>query len=136
MRTSLRALALGALLAAQGARAGDDPWTCPDVPALPARLAPCSESVQRMDVRTLVFPSDPKLHLLDWQLRISGIDPKDIGRTLDAYNRRSELATVRRDGVAIAPYLLRDFLDMPPDQLLQVRVGSWNARLVFQVTWR
>ena len=129
-------MALVGLLAPAAVRAEDPPRPCPDRPALPARLAPCADAMRELDVHALMFPPDRGVHLLDWQLRISGIDPKDVGRTLQAYNQRSELATVRSDGVAIAPYLLRDAFHMPPDQLLQLRVGSWNARLVFQLTWR
>jgi hypothetical protein len=130
------ALALAGLLAAPLAWGQEGGGRCPDVPGLPARLAPCAEEAKQLDLQAIVFAPRPRVRLLAYRLRLSGVDPEDVRRTLEAYNQQSELATVRRDGVAIAPYLLRDLLRMPPDQLLQVRVGSWNARLVFQFTWR
>ena len=122
----LAALA-GALLAAPGAAIpeGDPPG-----------LDPTSASVERLDLDALIFPRDPPVRLLKAQLRISGIDPEDVRRTLEAYNRRSELAQFTPDGLAVAPYLLQRALDLGPDQLLQFRWSGRSGKLVFQFTWR
>ncbi len=137
-------VAVAALAVARpgGAQDGAPARPAPAGPAasLPARpapaLEPSTESVQRLDAAALVFPRGRPLRLATGQLRLSGIDPEDVRRTLQAWNQRSELLTVRGDGVALAPYLLRNAFDMGPDKLLQVRLGSTNARLVLQLEWR
>ena len=122
----LAALA-GALLAAPGAAIPEgDPPGLDHVPA----------TVERLELATLIFPRDPPVRLLRAQLRISGIDPEDVRRTLEAYNRRSELAQFTPDGLAVAPYLLQRALDLGPDQLLQFRWSGRSGKLVFQFTWR
>jgi hypothetical protein len=138
---ALAFLALAALAAARPGGAQDgataQPATAAPAPARPSpTLQPSTESVQRLDAAALVFPRKPPLRLATGQLRLSGIDPEDVRRTLQAWNQRSELLTFRGDSVAIAPYLLRNAFDMGPDKLLQVRVGSTNARLVLQLEWR
>jgi hypothetical protein len=122
----LAALA-GALLAAPGAALPeDDP---PGLDHLPA-------TVEQLELTTLLFPRDPPVRLLRAQLRISGIDPEDVRKTLEAYNRRSEVAQFTPDGLAIAPYVLQRALQLGPDQVLQFRWSGRAGKLVFQFTWR
>ncbi len=103
---------------------------------VPAALALPPEAEQRIELGALVFPQHPPIRLLHARLRISGIDPDDVRRTFDAWNRRFELAQWTPDGVAIAPHVLARALDLSPDQLLQLRVTGQAARLVFRLTWR
>jgi hypothetical protein len=122
----LAALA-GALLAAPGAALPDD--DPPGLDHLPA-------TVEQLELTTLLFPRDPPVRLLRAQLRISGIDPEDVRTTVEAYNRRSEVAQFTPDGLAIAPYVLQRALQLGPDQVLQFRWSGRAGKLVFQFTWR
>ena len=67
-----------ALLLAPGAPLPDDEPPCLDL---------CADTPARVELQTLIFPRDPPVRLLRAQLRISGIDPEDVRRTLEAYNR-------------------------------------------------
>jgi hypothetical protein len=117
----------GALLAAPGTAAPEDE---------PAILGHTIAAVEQLELESLVFPSHPPVRLLRAQLRISGIDTEDIRLTLEAYNRRSELAQFTPDGLAVAPYLLQRALDLGPDLLLQFRWSGQAGKLVFRFTWR
>jgi hypothetical protein len=121
------ALAAAALLGAPGVARAQEPADKLGVPAATA---------DRVEFSALVFRKDSKPRLLVTNLTISGIDPRDVQRTLQAYNRRSEIANVSGDSVAIGPYVLQRALQMPPEQLLQLRVSSQSAKLVFRMTWR
>jgi hypothetical protein len=88
------------------------------------------------DLHNLLFHGGAAPRLLTSELRVSGIDARDVQRTLQEYNRRSELAQISRDNLVLAPYLLQRAFDMENDQLLNVRLSARQARLVFQVTWR
>jgi len=57
-------------------------------------------------------------------------------RTLDAYNRRSQLVQFTRDSLVVAPFVLQRAFEMEENQLLQVRLSARTARLVFEFTWR
>jgi hypothetical protein len=116
-----------ALLLAPGAAFPDDEPPCLDL---------CADSPARVELQTLIFPRDPPVRLLRAQLRISGIDPEDVRRTLEAYNQRSELAQFTPDGMAVAPYLLQRALHLSPDLLLQFRFSGQAGKLVFRFTWR
>jgi hypothetical protein len=122
----LAALA-GALLAAPGAAIPEDD---------PAGLDHLPATVEQLELTTLLFPRDPPVRLLRAQLRISGIDPEDVRKTLEAYNRRSEVAQFTPDGLAIAPYVLQRALQLGPDQVLQFRWSGRAGKLVFRMTWR
>jgi hypothetical protein len=100
------------------------------------RLALPTATASRHELYTLIFPKERAPRLFGGRLRISGIDPEDVGRTLEAYNRRSELAQFSRDSLVLAPYVLQRALDMDRDQLLQLKLSAYTARLVFQFTWR
>ncbi len=117
----------GALLAAAGPAAPDDE---------PTGLEHAVATEERIELEALIFPPDPPVRLLRAQLRISGIDPEDVRRTLEEYNRRSELAQFTPDGLAVAPYLLQRALDLSPDLLLQFRWSGQAGKLVFRFTWR
>jgi len=99
-------------------------------------LAVSDSTTDRLELFTLLFSGERAPRLFAGQLRISGIDPQDVRRTLEAYNRRSELAQFSRESLVIAPYVLQRALDMDRDQSLQVRLSARTARLVFQFTWR
>ena len=116
-----------ALLLAPGAPLPDDEPPCLDL---------CADTPARVELQTLIFPRDPPVRLLRTQLRISGIDPEDVRRTLEAYNQRSELAQFTPDGLAVAPYLLQRALHLSPDLLLQFRWSGQAGKLVFRFTWR
>ncbi len=116
-----------ALLLAPGAAVPDDEPACLDL---------CADTPARVELQTLIFPRDPPVRLLRAQLRISGIDPEDVRRTLEDYNRRSELAQFTPDGLAVAPYLLQRALHLNPDLMLQFRWSGMAGKLVFQFTWR
>ena len=116
-----------ALLLAPGATLPDDEPTGLDLGA---------DAPARVELQTLIFPRDPPVRLLRTQLRISGIDPEDVRRTLEAYNQRSELAQFTPDGLAVAPYLLQRALHLSPDLLLQFRWSGQAGKLVFRFTWR
>ena len=117
----------GALLGAAGSAVPDDE---------PPSLGPTPDAVERVELSSLIFPREPPVRLLRAQLRISGIDPEDVRRTLEAYNRSSELAQFTPDGLAVAPYLLQRALDLSPDLLLQFRWSGQAGKLVFRFTWR
>jgi hypothetical protein len=102
----------------------------------PPGLALSPETPARTEFQTLIFPRDPPVRLLRAQLRISGIDPEDVRRTLEAYNSRSEIAQLTPDGLAVAPYLLQRALKLNPDLLLQFRWSGQAGKLVFRFTWR
>ena len=121
------ALVAGALLAAPGVAAADGESSC---------LTLCSDTPERIELQTLIFPRQPSVRLLHWRLRVSGIDAEDVRRTLEEYNRRSELAQFTPDGLAVAPYLLQRALDLSPDLLLQFRWSGQAGKLVFRFTWR
>lgn len=121
------ALVAGALFAAPGVAAADGEPPC---------LTLCSDTPERIELQTLIFPRQPAVRLLHWRLRVSGIDPEDVRRTLEEYNRRSELAQFTPDGLAVAPYLLQRALDLSPDLLLQFRWSGQAGKLVFRFTWR
>ena len=121
------AVLAGALLAAPGSAAADGD---------PPPLTLGADTSDRLDLIALIFPRDPPVRLLRTRLRISGIDPEDIRHTLEAYNRRSELAQFTPDGLAVAPYLLQRALDLGPDLLLQFRWSGQAGKLVFRFTWR
>ena len=81
----------------------------------------------------LLFAPERGPRLLQERLRISGIDPADVSRTLEAYNRRSEIAQFTPDGLAIAPQLLNRALSLEPNQLLQFR---WSGQAGhYQTRW-
>ncbi len=98
--------------------------------------SPPESTRDRVDLHTLLFHGGAAPRLLTSELRVSGIDARDVQRTLQEYNRRSELAQISRDNLVLAPYLLQRAFDMENDQLLNVRLSARQARLVFQVTWR
>jgi multidrug efflux pump subunit AcrB len=85
---------------------------------------------------SLLFAPERGPRLLQERLRISGIDPADVARTLEAYNRRSEIAQFTPDGLAVAPQLLNRALSLQPNQLLQFRWSGQAGKLVFRFTWR
>jgi hypothetical protein len=120
------ALAAALLLAPGAALPADEPHC----------LHLCADTSAQVELQALIFPRDPPVRLLRAQLRISGIDPEDVRRTLEAYNRRSELAQFTPDGLAVAPYLLQRALHLDPDLLLQFRWSGRAGKLVFQFTWR
>jgi len=117
----------GALLAAPGLAPADG-----ESPS----LALSSDTPDRIELEALIFPRNPPVRLLHWRLRVSGIDAEDVRRTLEEYNRRSELAQFTPDGLAVAPYLLQRALDLSPDLLLQFRWSGQAGKLVFRFTWR
>ncbi len=117
-------VALGALLLAVPAGAGDE-WLDPG-PAVQARLV----------LEERAIPTRPGVRLLRERLRISGIEPDDVARTLEAYNRRSEILQFTPEGVALAPHILDRALSLDPGQLLQFRFSGQAAKLVFRMTWR
>jgi len=121
------AAALVALLAAPPAAGGAEP--------LPP-LEPSATLHQRVERESLLFPPARGPRLLQERLRISGIDPADVARTLEAYNRRSEIAQFTPDGLAVAPQVLNRALSLQPDQLLQFRWSGQAGKLVFRFTWR
>jgi hypothetical protein len=127
MRGRWLGLASAALLAAQAVAQGHEE---------PGRLSLAENTTDRADLHTLLFHGGGAPRLLTSELRVSGIDARDVQRTLQEYNRRSELAQISRDNLILAPYLLQRALDMEPDQLLNLRLSARQARLVFQVTWR
>ena len=98
-------------------------------------LALPDSTTDRVELFTLLFPGERAPRLFGGTLRISGIDPQDVRRTLEAYNRRSELVQFSRGSLVIAPYVLQRALAMDRDQLLQFRLSARTARLVFQFTW-
>lgn len=117
-------LAMGAT-GVQAAADGDDP-----VP-----LAAPAETAARIDLAALLFPREPP-RLLRAQLRISGIDPEDVRRTLEALNARSEIGQFTPEGFSPAPHVLERMLDLRPDQVLQFRWSGQAGKLVFRFTWR
>ncbi len=119
--------ALAAILAAPPAAGGAEP--------LPA-LEPSVTLHRRVERESLLFAPERGPRLLQERLRISGVDPADVARTVEAYNRRSEIAQFTPDGLAIAPQLLNRALSLAPDQLLQFRWSGQSAKLVFRFTWR
>ena len=98
-------------------------------------LALPDSTTDRIELFTLLFPGERAPRLFGRQLRISGIDLQDVQRTLEAYNRRSELAQFSRESLVLAPYVLQRALAMDRDQLLQFRLSARTARLVFQFSW-
>ena len=121
------ALAVAALLVA------------PEVPLCQGTGDPLSvprSTADRVELSTLIFSRNSAPRLFTGELTISGIDPKDIRRTLDAYNRRSKLAQFTRDSLVVAPFVLQRAFEMDENQLLQVRLSARTARLVFEFTWR
>jgi len=127
------ALVGAALLVAPAAPSGQEASGRID---LPERLCLPGSCVERAGLSALIFRGDGPPRFLTSELRISGIDGKDVQRTIQAYNRRSEVAQISRGHLIVAPYLLQKALDLDPDTLLQVRLTNRTARLVFQVTWR
>ena len=121
------AAALAALLAAPPVAGGADPRPT---------LQPSVAEQGRVERGVLLFPPERGPRLLKERLRISGIDPADVARTLEAYNRRSEIAQFTPDGLAVAPQLLNRALALEPNQLLQFRWSGPSAKLVFRFTWR
>jgi len=93
-------------------------------------------TADRVELSTLIFSRNSAPRLFTGELTISGIDPKDIRRTLDAYNRRSKLAQFTRESLVVAPFVLQRAFEMEENQLLQVRLSARTARLVFEFTWR
>lgn len=127
MRGRWLAFALAPLLVAQAVAQGQEGA---------GRLSLAENTTERVDLHNLLFHGGEAPRLLTSELRVSGIDARDVQRTLQEYNRRSELAQISRDNLILAPYLLQRALDMEPDQLLNLRLSARQARLVFQVTWR
>jgi hypothetical protein len=127
MRGRWLALALAPLLVGQAVAQGQEGA---------GRLSLADNTTDRVDLHNLLFHGGEAPRLLTSELRVSGIDARDVQRTLQEYNRRSELAQISRDNLILAPYLLQRALDMEPDQLLNLRLSARQARLVFQVTWR
>lgn len=121
------AAALVALLAAPPAAGGAEPHP---------GLVPSIAEQDRVERHALLFPPERGPRLLQERLRISGIDPADVARTLEAYNRRSEIAQFTPDGLAVAPQLLNRALSLQPNQLLQFRWSGQAGKLVFRFTWR
>ncbi|HET8723352.1 MAG TPA: hypothetical protein VFM53_04045 [Anaeromyxobacteraceae bacterium] len=117
-------VALGALLLAAPAAAGDE------------RLDPGPAVQARLVLEERAIPTRPGVRLLRERLRISGIEPDDVARTLEAYNRRSEILQFTPEGVALAPHILDRALSLDPGQLLQFRFSGQAAKLVFRMTWR
>jgi hypothetical protein len=116
-------LALAAILLALPARAED------------VRLGPAEVLTERLKLEERVIPRRREVRLLQSRLRISGIDPNDVARTLEAYNRRSEIAQFTPDGVALAPHVLDRALSLDPGYLLQLRFSGQAVKLVFRMTW-
>jgi hypothetical protein len=121
------ALAAAALLGAPAAPCCQE---ARDGLALPDR------TTDRLDLFTLLVPGERAPRLLAGELRLSGIDLQEVQRTLEAYNRRSELAQFSRGSLVVAPYVLQRSLDMEREQLLQVWLSARTARLVLLLTWR
>ena len=122
-RTSI--LALGALLLlADPARAED------------GLLDPGPVLLARLTLEERAIPRRPEIRLLEERLRISGIEPDDVARTLEDYNRRSEILQFTPEGVALAPHFLDRALALDPGQLLQVRFSGQAAKVVFRMTWK
>lgn len=117
-------VALGALLLIAPVASGDD------------RLDPGPDVHARLVLEERAIPHRPEVRLLRERLRISGIEPDDVARTLEAYNRRSEILQFTPEGVALAPHLLDRALALDPGQLLQFRFSGQAAKLVFRMTWR
>ena len=99
-------------------------WTLPEATA------------SRIELITLVFDPVPAPRILQSELTISGIDPWDVRRTLQAYNLRSELAQITHDSVVLAPYLLQRAFHLRSNQFLQLRLKGQSANLVFRFTWQ
>jgi hypothetical protein len=93
-------------------------------------------TADRIELITLVFDPAPAPRILQSELTISGIDPWDVRRTLQAYNLRSELAQITLDSVVLAPYLLQRSFHLRSNQFLQLRLKSQSASLVFRFTWQ
>jgi hypothetical protein len=127
MRGRWLALAAAAFLVAPGAGHAQE---------RPGQLSLTESTRDRVDLHALLFHGGAAPRLLTSELRVSGIDARDVQRTLQEYNRRSELAQISRDNLILAPYLLQRAFDLENDQLLNVRLSARQARLVFQVTWR
>jgi hypothetical protein len=127
MRGRWLALAAAAFLVAPAVQHAQAP---------PGQLSLAERTRDRVELHTLLFHGGAAPRLLTSELRVSGIDARDVQRTLQEYNRRSELAQISRDNLVLAPYLLQRAFDMENDQLLNVRLSARQARLVFQVTWR
>ena len=126
MDRALRALAAGLLLAATAA---------PMAARGEAVLDPPPAVNDRIELSTLLFPREPPARLLREHLRISGIDPEDIRITLEALNRRSELAQFTPDGLAVAPYALPRMLSLDPGTTLQFRFSGRAGKLVLRFAW-
>jgi hypothetical protein len=121
------AVAAGALLAAPGAsRTADEV----------SRLAAAPDTAPRIELHTLLFPREPPARLLRARLTIQGIDPQDVARTVEAYNRRSRIVNFSASGMAVAPFLLGDVFRLDPGQSLAFRWTGQTAKLVFQFSWR
>ncbi len=101
----------------------------------PAPLATPEAVADRIELSALLFPREPP-RLLTAQLRISGIDPEDVRRTLEALNARSEIGQFTPEGFSPAPHVLERMLDLPPGQVLQFRWSGQVGKLVFRFTWR
>jgi hypothetical protein len=121
------AAALAALLAAPPAAGGAEPG-----PGLQASVA----EHRRVERDALLFAPERGPRLLKERLRISGIDPDDVARTVQAYNLRSEVVQLTPDGLAFAPQVMNRALSLAPGQFLQFRWSGQAAKLVFRFTWR
>jgi hypothetical protein len=108
--------------------------------------SPCQEAsgrlhlpeatASRIELISLVFDPGPAPRILQGELTISGIDPWDVRRTLQAYNLRSELAQITQDSLVLAPYLLQRAFNLRANQFLQLRLKGQSANLVFRLTWQ
>lgn len=119
-------MAAGLLLAATTA-SGADPAE--------GLLEPAPVASDRIELAATLFPREPPARLLKENLRISGIDPEDIRRTLESMNRKSELAQFTPDGLAIAPYVIPRALSLDPGMLVQVRFSGRVGKLVLRFNW-
>ncbi len=99
-------------------------------------LAPSASSENGVGLSALLFGRKDGPSLLKQRLLISGIDPHEVGQSLEAYNRRSEIAQLTPDGVALAPHVLERALSLQPDQLLQFRFSGQAGKFVFRFTWK
>jgi hypothetical protein len=101
----------------------------------PLDLAPSSSFEDRLELLTLIAPRPGHPRLLTERLRISGIDPHEVGQFLEAYNRRSEILQFTPEGAALAPHVLDRVFSLRPNQLLQFRFSGRVGKLVFRFTW-
>jgi hypothetical protein len=99
-------------------------------------LEPSTSSEARIELFSLLFAREDHPRLLRERLRISGIDPHEVGQFLEAYNRRSELVQFTPDGVAFAPHALERLLSLSPSQILQFRFSGLAGKFVFRFSWQ